>query len=124
MNKFRQVERRRFTRIAFNKDVTILQGGRHLPGTLVDISLNGILIASPEAAKVVADVPCSIAIELADGTQIVMETQLAHSSRELAGFHCISLDLDSAAHLRRLVEMNIPDEGAAERVLGELLKRS
>ena len=37
------------------------------------------------------------------------------------GFHCQLIDLDSITHLKRLVELNLADEGLLHRELSALL---
>jgi len=118
------VERRRYTRINFNSNVILEQNSEHCEASLLDISLNGLLIKTPEYYRIDVAQPLEVHIELADDAQISMRVSLAHSSSEVLGFRCESIDLDSIAHLRRLVELNLTDKNAAERILAELLQAS
>lgn len=118
-----QNERRRFSRIEFDAEVSILQDGREYSAQLVDISLNGLLVTTPQNYQLRADIPCTVTVHLADEVVICMQTALIHTSSNLLGFHCTSIDMDSIVHLRRLIEMNLDDPAASERVLAELLKR-
>lgn len=118
-----QLDRRQFTRVDFAAKVELLQEGRHLHAEMLDISLNGILISTPADYHIRADIPCTVQIKLTDDSRIQMQVVLVHSSSRLLGFHCTSIDMDSIIHLRRLIELNLDDPCAAERVLGELVKR-
>ena len=116
-------ERRQFSRVEFDADVSITQEDNAYSAQLEDISLNGVLITTPEEYEIRTDMPCTVTVSLADGVDIVMQVTLVHSSSKTLGFHCTSIDMDSMTHLRRLVEMNLPDVAASERVLSEMLRR-
>jgi len=115
-------ERRQYSRVDFETDVAITQEDNAYSAQLVDISLNGVLITTPEEYAIRTDLPCTVTVSLADDVEIVMQVTLVHSSTKTLGFHCTSIDMDSMTYLRRLVEMNLPDAGASERVLNELLR--
>ncbi len=116
-------ERRRFSRIEFDADVRLLQDGNQYSAQLHDISLNGVLIATPSEYHIRTDMPCTLLVILSDDAVITMQVALVHSSSTFLGFHCTSIDMDSIVHLRRLIEINLGETGASERVLAELLKR-
>ncbi len=117
------IERRQFSRVTFDAVVTVSQEDQNFTAQLVDISLNGVLIATPSEYELRTDRPCSIGVRLSQDVNIAMQVSLVHSSSQTLGFHCTSIDMDSMTHLRRLVEINLPGESASERVLNELLKR-
>ena len=114
-------DRRRYTRVNFNARVSLAQYDKSFETNLVDVSLNGILMDTPENYEIRADVPAEASILLGDETSIRMSVRLIHSSSVVLGFQCESIDVDSIAHLRRLIELNIGDPNAAERVLNELV---
>jgi hypothetical protein len=116
-------ERRQFSRIAFDADVHLTQEGKDYRAQLQDISLNGVLISTPHDYHLRTDMPCTLRVILADNAVITMHATLVHSSSDFLGFHCTSIDMDSIIHLRRLIEINLGDSHASERVLAELLKR-
>lgn len=116
-------ERRQFSRIAFDADVHLTQEGRQYQAQLRDISLNGLLVSTPPDYHLRTDMPCAVRVILADSAVITMQATLVHSSSDFLGFHCTSIDMDSIIHLRRLIEINLADPNASERVLAELLKR-
>lgn len=114
-------ERRRFTRVRFDTAATVAQGENSYHTHVLDISLNGVLLETPEDYTLRADMPAHISIFLSDTAEIQMEVTLAHSSNTYQGFHCESIDMDSASHLRRLIELNMDDPNAPERVLDEMV---
>jgi hypothetical protein len=58
-----------------------------------------------------------------NGTEagIVMAVVLRHVEDQHLGFQVQYIDMDSATHLRRLVELNLGDSTLLERELGNLL---
>lgn len=76
---------------------------------LVDISLNGALIAACSGATPGAGTPCQLTINLDDANkvQIIMIGIVAHKIENRVGIHCESIDIDSMKHLRKLIEYNL-----------------
>jgi hypothetical protein len=62
-----------------------------------------------------------VKIILSDQTSIAMSAQVVHQTLEQLHLACVTIDIDSISHLRRLIELNIGDATAAERELSELL---
>lgn len=116
-------ERRQFSRVEFDADVYLLQEGKEYRTQLHDISLNGVLVSTPGEYHIRTDMPCTLCVVLSDQAAITMQVTLVHSSSCVLGFHCTSIDMDSIVLLRRLIEINLSEPGASERVLTELLKR-
>lgn len=116
-----QEERRRYTRIEFDGNAAVEQDDKSFPVHLIDISLNGVLIETPDDYAIKADQAVNITINLTGETFIAMTAKLVHSSNHMLGFHCESIDMESMTHLRRLIELNMEDPKASERVLDELL---
>lgn len=119
-----QEERRQYSRVPFAASACITQGDRSFIAELVDISLNGLLISTPPFYHLRSDLPCHVKIHLAENTSITMQVTLVHSSNSALGFHCTSIDMDSITHLRRLIEANLEDPNASERVLSELVHKA
>jgi hypothetical protein len=53
-----------------------------------------------------------------------MQASVANITDQLVGFECQAIDLDSITHLKRLVELNLGDEGLLHRELITLLNQS
>jgi hypothetical protein len=114
-------ERRRFSRVNFSTPVTLVQGDQQWQGKLLDISLKGVLVELPAAADYDPQASLTASIPLSDQASINMVVQPAHQEDHLLGVECISIDMESIGHLRRLIELNLDDPTAAERELTELI---
>ena len=114
-------ERRKFTRVAFDTGVTLRQAEKAFHGYLVDISLNGLLVKIPDKFAIETESTLDASIILGSDAEIQMTVALAHSNHEFLGFRCVSIDMESISHLRRLIELNLEDSEAADRVLSELI---
>ncbi len=117
-----QTERRRFSRVNFDGEAQLIQGGHAHPVHILDLSVKGVLAKADSTLRPDTQA-ATLAIALANGTAIEMTVELIHSDAQTLGFRCISIDVDSAAHLRRLIELNLNSPDAAERVLEELLQQ-
>jgi len=113
-------ERRRFQRIEFDAATELVQGDRRWPVELHDLSLKGLLVRRPEGWNADAEQPFEARVRLADDAEVRMEVAMTHEEGDLIGFACQHIDLDSIAHLRRLVELNLGDEALLERELAAL----
>ena len=115
-------ERRRFQRVAFDAPTTIIQGDRRWSVELHDLSLKGLLIASPSGWDGDAESPFEARVQLGEEIQVRMEVSQAREQDGYLGFTCQHIDLESISHLRRLIELNLGDEELLERELAELGK--
>lgn len=114
-------ERRRFRRIDFDARVEIAQGDKNWQAQLLDISLKGLLLTKMGPYQLQPTLPLLVKIILSDQTSIAMSAQVVHQTLEQLHIACVTIDIDSISHLRRLIELNIGDSSAAERELSELL---
>lgn len=115
-------QRRHFSRILFNTDARLTDGKVAHPCELLDVSLKGALVRLP-TGEVWAPTPdCRLELTLDAARQIVirMDCEVAHREDRVLGLHCLSIDLDSITHLRRLVELNVGDETLLQRELSAL----
>lgn len=112
--------RRRFQRIEFDAATELVQGTRRWAVELHDLSLKGLLVRRPVAWDADAARAFEARVRLSDDAEVRMEVTMAHEEGELIGFVCRHIDLDSIAHLRRLVELNLGDETLLERELAAL----
>jgi len=115
-------ERRHFTRVPFCTTCKLIQGQHANAVDLLDVSLNGALTSKPSALSDIDGVATQLHIELDNNVLIAMDVELAHQEEHTLGFHCLNLDMESASHLRRLIELNIGVDNASDRVLEELLQ--
>ncbi|WP_434628111.1 PilZ domain-containing protein [Pseudomonas sp. Z1-29] len=114
-------ERRRFVRIEFHAETELSQGPFIWPVKLLDLSLKGLLIEKPEPWIGDPEKSFMADIHLSSEAEVKMEVRLTHDDHGHLGFVCEHIDLDSVAHLRRLVELNLADHDELERELAALI---
>jgi len=113
---------RRFSRIVFHRPAVLELETARAECELLDISLKGALVELGPTVCPMAGDTCTLVILLDQGgEQIRMDGQVAHVHGNLVGVRCLELDLDSIAHLWRLVELNVGDEAALHRELSALV---
>ncbi|NUT82705.1 MULTISPECIES: PilZ domain-containing protein [Pseudomonas] len=115
-------ERRRFVRIEFHAKTELIQAPFKWPVELLDLSLKGLLIKKPEPWLGNPEKTFIADIHLSNEVEVKMEVRLAHDDHGHLGFVCEHIDLDSIAHLRRLVELNLADHDELERELAALIQ--
>jgi hypothetical protein len=115
-------ERRRFSRVAFDAAVQLETAEGAFAARLEDISLEGALVTRPEGwrAPVGSTVRALVRFEGADAS-LAMEARVAHVSERGVGLERVGLDLEGAAHLRRLLLHHVDDPAALDRELATLL---
>lgn len=87
---------------------------------LIDLSLNGALIELEPSQQPEIDTLTNLSITLDTDSIIKMEATVRHTLENRIGLHCEHFDLESATHLRRLVELNIGDDVILNRELSQL----
>jgi hypothetical protein len=117
----RTPEQRRFTRVTFPAEARLHAGGGVLGCELLDISLKGALIRRPVGWTASLGEPVILEIPISPESGIRMEARVTHLEADRAGIVCHHLDLDSAAHLRRLIELNLGDEAQLHRELAAMI---
>jgi hypothetical protein len=113
-------ERRKYSRILFDAQVELRQGEISWHSRLLDISLKGLLLQKTLPNNFIATNPIDAIIFLDDETNIAMSVIVAHQEKNQLGLKCITIDIDSVCHLRRLIELNLGDSSILERELSEL----
>ncbi len=117
--------RRHFTRIPMDSEVTLACGAQQWKSQLIDISLKGALLSTPEEFGECPECSCRLMFMLNDtDVTIMMVGNIVYQKGEQLGFRCDNIDLDSITHLKRMVELNLGDAGLLERELSELLGNS
>jgi hypothetical protein len=115
-------ERRRFNRIATDKPLLVRAGEvRHI-GSVLDISLHGLLFElradwRPACGSIVQ---ASIMLD-EQMPRINIDGEVAHVQEGRIGIRCVGMDLESASRLRRMVELNLADSKLLERDLAQLI---
>lgn len=116
-----QDDKRRFSRVPFDAALHLASAEGSWHSKLIDISLKGMLASVPSNWK--AKIGDHYLVELLmddHDTAIRMEVSVMHQTPEHVGFRCEHIDMDSATHLRRLVELNLGNSTVLNRDLSEL----
>ncbi len=114
-------EKRRFSRISFDADVLISKDGQEWRTSLLDISLNGLLVTSPANWPGLPGEHFHAEVIFPDsGSLIHVEASVAHNNDGRTGLQVNNIDVDSVSHLRRLIELNLGDEDLLNRELASL----
>lgn len=115
---------RHFTRVPFDSEAQLISGSQRWPTHLIDISLKGALISKPEDWHGQRGDQFKLDIMLAGkDINIFMDVLVSHVEDDRVGFSCEHLDIDSASHLHRLMELNLGDEDLLEREIHEMIAR-
>ena len=117
-------ERRQYSRIAFHGPASLVFTDSTIAVVVVDLSLKGGLIRLPDGVSIDTGALCTLHVFLTEtelNHQISLEARVAHVNENYAGLLCVSIDLDSVTHLRRLVELNLGDPSLLERELSALV---
>ncbi len=111
---------RKFYRADFKTHGYILSKGERIPFELINISLKGILVIA-EDEQLQKGEAYDLRIKLAStDIEIITTSVLVHEDDGKKGFFFREIDIDSMIHLRRLLELNTPNEGEIEKELSFL----
>lgn len=119
---------RHFSRIPFDAETHIISADNNekWPCTLIDISLNGALTSLPVYWPAKRGDIYKLELQLgnyqAAALRLVMDVNVAHIENDHVGFQIVEMDVDTASHLHRLIELNTGNDMILERELAELIK--
>lgn len=113
-------ERRHYQRIPFIAEVLMSNNSQQWSSGLEDISLKGLLVASPEGITPEKDHVYCIELVLGEGAIISMSAKISHTTKDHWGLRWENIDLESLTHLRRLLELNLADPAEMHREMAEL----
>lgn len=118
-------EKRHFKRIEFDSTTHIFGDSGSWEVPLIDICLKGLLTEKPAKFNAVVGDHFIIEVQLTESDHLIkMNAKIAHIENNSVGFECENIDIDSATHLRRLVELNLGDSVLLDRELSELVANS
>ncbi|MGY3903031.1 PilZ domain-containing protein [Aeromonas lusitana] len=116
-------ERRHFTRIFYLTAAKLVQGPQQWRTQLVDVSLQGALLLRPDDWSASDNREYEIVFVLGGSDiEIKMQVELTHEASKKLGFYCHHIDIDSASHLKRMIELNLGEEQLLYRELEQLLQ--
>jgi Tfp pilus assembly protein PilZ len=114
-------DRRRFSRVLFDAEALLSRAGMNHPTRLIDISLRGALVHKPDGCTLNTGDEVILTIALNEsGQTIKMASRVVSMINGQMGLSCQEIDMESIAHLRRLVELNLGNETLLERELEAL----
>ncbi|WP_299018795.1 PilZ domain-containing protein [uncultured Photobacterium sp.] len=115
------VERRHFIRILYRTPAKIKQSQEEWSAEVCDLSLQGILLTCPPGWKSGHDKYYTVSFCLHDcDVELNMETQLVSHDDDYLRMQIHHIDIESASHLKRLVELNIGTDELLHRELEQL----
>lgn len=109
-------ERRKRTRVPVTFDVSVLIGAEKISVQALNISLTGILCTGDDRFQ--KDGPCHVIIILDSEIHITLQGKILRTGAQETAIAFSSMDEESFAHLKRLVQYNAVD---ADIIDGELL---
>lgn len=116
------VDRRRFFRVVFSTPALLSQGEQQWTTRLLDLSLQGALVERPLDWPLDASGIFELRFCLADSDiELKMEMEPTHADPNRLGLYCHHIDIDSASHLKRLIELNVGSDDLLQRELVNLL---
>ena len=114
-------QRRKFSRIGFTAGCSLVADGQSFDTTLINISMKGALVEQPEQWQDPPGHKCDLILKLDEGGMVLkMGMEAVRTVEGQLGLLCVSIDVESATHLRRLLELNFGDP---ELVGRELVQR-
>ncbi|MEJ2478916.1 MAG: PilZ domain-containing protein [Acidihalobacter sp.] len=111
-------EQRAVHRVPFVQAAVLLVDGKAVQVRLLDISLMGALVAPETApADLAVGGACRMRLTLAPDVMMELAGEVVRATDRGGrfGIQWDSMDVDSASHLRRLLELNLGDDGLIEQ---------
>lgn len=113
-------DKRRFSRVPFEGTARLHINERLLPVELLDISVRGAQVRLPKGERVNPNDECKLTLTLDDSPiHLTLESQIRHAEDDQAGLVFVLIDVTDMQHLRRIVELNLGDEGAVGNLAKE-----
>lgn len=114
-------DKRKFTRIVFTTPASLEVDGRLIPVKLIDLSLKGALLEISSNTGITTGLRCNLAFTLGNvEPSIEFDGEIAHVEPTTIGITCTKMELESASHLKRLIELNVGSEELLHRNLESL----
>jgi hypothetical protein len=115
-------DRRHFQRIPFPTEGSLELPDGEIEVEVVDLSLKGALLRPSRPIELGEDAAGVLKLALSPEVTIVMAVTVAHQGAGRIGLDCTHIDIESAQHLRRLVELNLGDDALLHRELAALIE--
>lgn len=118
------IDKRHFTRIPFQANAVIFSPEQKLslPCALLDISLKGLKISRPQQWQIAEHDHVIVDLQLDPGDIVIkIQAEVIHVGESFIGMMNRYIDVDSATHLHRLIELNLGDSNMLKREYSELI---
>lgn len=114
------MERRNFSRVLFQTTVVVQSPVGNADGEIVNLSLGGLLLKTPERLPVGVDVDVRVSISgTTSELQLKLMGRVARHTDDGIGIQLRGMDLDSFIHLKNIIAYNM---GQEEKVMEEFLE--
>lgn len=107
-------ERRNFSRIEYNAKVLIEQGEHKSVGSVIELSLNGVLVDSKSRLDKSQPVDVQIIID-EFSPAIHLKAKIVHHEDQQYGLKTLEIDIDSMLQLRTIISMHNDDPDEIHR---------
>lgn len=116
------MNKRQFSRVNFHGMAYIDMASYSCATEIINLSLKGALVKKPRDWPVAFPHKMQLRIVLNDfPIQLTMHVSLAHQTEQVLGLHCDTMDIESAAHFRRLLQLNLGDADLLDLELKQLV---
>jgi hypothetical protein len=113
-------QQRHFTRVALDVPATLGNADQTWQTHLVDLSLNGVLVAYPAAWTGNTGDHFTLTIQLHNRPLLTLQVVIRQIHEDRIGMAFIAMDAGSREEIRWLVKLNLADSALLERELSEL----
>lgn len=114
-------ERRRFSRIIYQAPALITRDGHSIAAAVQDLSLHGVLLSLIDEERFLPGEELEVNIPLPESEVIIsLAAQVVSIEGSSLRMRISNIDIDSIAHLRRLVELNVGDDSLLHREIEHL----
>ncbi len=113
-------QQRHFTRVALDVPATLGNADETWETHLVDLSLNGVLVAHPAGWSGKTGDHFTLTLKLNDKSNLALQVVIRQINVDRIGMAFIELDAGSREEIHWLVKINLADSALLERELSEL----
>ncbi|KKA44330.1 MULTISPECIES: PilZ domain-containing protein [Salinivibrio] len=115
-------ERRKFSRVMYRAPAILKQNEQSWHAHVLDLSLKGVLLSRPDNWQAnPQQTTFSLIFYLHDSdVELDMDCILVNNCENYLHLYIDHIDIDSASHLKRLVELNVGNDELLHRELAQL----
>lgn len=118
------MKKRQFSRVTFHGIAYLDMASFSCVTQVLNLSLKGALVKKPSDWPAAFLHKMQLRLVLTDyPIELSMRVSLAHQSDTVLGLHCEAIDIESAAHFRRLLQLNLGDADLLDLELWQLLEQ-